>query len=75
MNCSPKSLQNLTPANVYHGLGEMILQKRKRIKMETLKQRRLYDEKIKTAKDCPEKKEILHSQKHETIYKEVSTLV
>ena len=30
---------------------------------------------IKTAKDCTEKKEIIHSQKHETLLKEKSTLV
>ena len=68
-------IQNLTPADVYYGRGEMILQERKRIKMETLKQRRLNYEKIKTAKDCTEKKEIIHSQKHETLLKEKSTLV
>ena len=70
-----ESLQNLTPADVYYGRGEMILHERKRIKMETLKQRRLNYEKIKTAKDCTEKKEIIHSQKHETLLKEKSTLV
>ena len=53
----------------------MILQERKRIKMETLKQRRLNYEKIKTAKDCTEKKEIIHSQIQETLLKEKSTLV
>jgi hypothetical protein len=53
----------------------MILQERKRIKMETLKQRRLNYEKIKTVKDCTEKKEIIHSQKHETLLKEKFTLV
>ena len=67
-----ESLQNLTPADIYYGRGEMILQERKRIKMETLKQRRLNYEKIKTAKDCTEKKEIIHSQKHETLLKEKS---
>ena len=67
-----ESLQNLTPADVYYGRGEMILQERKRIKMETLKQRKLNYEKIKTAKDCTEKKEITHSQKHETLLKEKS---
>jgi len=70
-----ESLQNLTPADVYTGRGEMILHERKRIKMETLKQRKLNYEKIKTAKDCTEKKEIIHSQKHETLLKEKSTLV
>ena len=30
---------------------------------------------IKTAKDCTEKKEIIHSQKYETLLKEKSTLV
>ena len=68
-------IQNLTPADVYYGRGEMILQERKRIKMETLKQRRLNYEKIKTAKDCTEKKEIIHSEKHETLLKEKPTLV
>ena len=47
--------------NDLHGRGKMILQERKRIKMETLKQRRLNYEKIKTDKDCTEKKEIINS--------------
>ena len=47
--------------NDLHGRGKMILQERKRIKMETIKQRRLNYEKIKTAKDCTEKKEIINS--------------
>ena len=36
-----ESLQNLTPADVYTGRGEMILQERKRIKMETLKTKKI----------------------------------
>jgi len=36
-----ESLQNLTPADVYFGRGQSILNKRKRIKEKTLKQRRL----------------------------------
>ena len=36
-----ESLQNLTPADVYFGRGQSILNKRKRIKAKTLKQRRL----------------------------------
>jgi hypothetical protein len=43
--------------------------------METLKQKRLNYEKIKTAKDCTEKKEIILSRKHETFLKKKSTLV
>jgi hypothetical protein len=43
--------------------------------METLKRRRLNYEKIKIAKDCTEKKEIIHSQKQETLLKKKSTLV
>jgi hypothetical protein len=53
----------------------MILQEKKRIKMETLKQRRLNSDKIKTAKDCTEKKEIIHSQRQEILLKKKSTLV
>jgi len=53
----------------------MILKERKRIKMETLKQRRLNYEKIKTARDCIDKKEIIHSQKHEKLLKQKPTLV
>jgi hypothetical protein len=49
--------------------------KRKRIKMETLKQRRLNYEKIKIAKDCTEKIKIIHSQKYETLLWEKFTLV
>jgi hypothetical protein len=43
--------------------------------MEPLKQKRLNYKKIKIAKDCTEKKEIIHSQKYETLLKEKSTLV
>ena len=54
---------------------EAFLNEKNRIKMETLKQRRLNYEKIKTAKDCTEKKEIINSKKYETLLKERSTLV
>ena len=36
-----ESLNNLTPADVYFGRGNAILEKRKKIKLKTLKQRRL----------------------------------
>ncbi|WP_210387100.1 integrase core domain-containing protein, partial [Methylorubrum populi] len=36
-----ESLGNLTPADVYFGRGEAILQERARIKRQTLKDRRL----------------------------------
>jgi len=36
-----ESLRNLTPADVYHGRGEAILEERERIKKQTLTQRRL----------------------------------
>jgi hypothetical protein len=38
----------------------MVLQEKIRIKKETLKQRRLNDDKIITTKDCTEKKEYLN---------------
>lgn len=36
-----ESLQNLTPADVYFGWGEQILQQRERIKQNTINERRL----------------------------------
>jgi hypothetical protein len=39
--------------------------------MKTLKQRRLKYEKLKAAKDCTEKKEIIHSRKRETLLKRI----
>jgi transposase InsO family protein/transposase-like protein len=36
-----ESLQNLTPVDVYYGRGQAILEKRRKIKKETLKKRRL----------------------------------
>jgi transposase InsO family protein len=36
-----ESLQNLTPADVYHGRGQTILLQRERIKRQTIQQRRL----------------------------------
>ncbi|NNJ76487.1 MAG: transposase [Anderseniella sp.] len=36
-----ESLQNLTPADVYFGRGQSILQKREKIKQNTINQRRL----------------------------------
>lgn len=48
----------------------MILQERKRIKMEPLKQRRLNSYKIKTAKDCTEKKKLyIHKDKKYSLRK------
>lgn len=38
-----ESLQNLTPADVYFGRGDQILQLRERIKQNTIKQRRLHN--------------------------------
>ena len=37
----PRKPQNLTPADVYFGRGETILQQRERIKQNTIKERRL----------------------------------
>jgi len=42
-----ESLNNLTPADVYFGRGELILQERERIKIETIKQRKIEYLKIK----------------------------
>jgi transposase InsO family protein len=36
-----ESLENLTPADVYFGRGEAILRERRRIKRQTIQQRRL----------------------------------
>ena len=36
-----ESLSNLTPADVYFGRGQSILEKRRRTKLRTIKQRRL----------------------------------
>jgi len=43
-----ESLQNLTPADVYYGRGEQILQERKKIKKQTMMQRRNEYLKFKT---------------------------
>jgi len=40
-----ESLANLTPADVYFGRDQIILSERRRIKAETLKQRRLLNQK------------------------------
>jgi putative transposase len=45
-----ESLQNLTPADVYFGRGDAILNERKRIKIEALKSRRLEYHNLKTKK-------------------------
>ena len=37
----PESLNNLTPADVYFGRGELILKRREQIKNQTLKQRKI----------------------------------
>ena len=42
-----ESLQNLTPADVYYGRGDAILRERKRIKINALKERRLYYQNLK----------------------------
>ncbi|GGH20472.1 hypothetical protein GCM10007423_00920 [Dyadobacter endophyticus] len=36
-----ESLNNLTPADVYFGRGELILKRREQIKTQTLKQRKI----------------------------------
>ena len=41
-----ESLKNLTPADVYFGRGETILQRRERIKQKTIEQRRLHHRKL-----------------------------
>lgn len=38
--CYHKSLNDLTPAEVYYGRGESILKRREEIKKQTLKQRK-----------------------------------
>ena len=45
-----ESLDNLTPADVYYGRGQKILEKREQIKMSTLAMRRQmhYDNKAKS---------------------------
>jgi len=45
----------------------MFLQEIKRMKEETYSQSSLKFDKIKTAKNCTEKKEIIHSQQSETL--------
>jgi len=45
-----ESLQNLTPADVYYGRGDLILNERKRIKNETIMNRKTEYEKIKMKK-------------------------
>ncbi|MBM3557382.1 MAG: IS3 family transposase, partial [Alphaproteobacteria bacterium] len=37
-----ESLKNLTPADVYHGRGQSILQQREVIKLKTIELRRLH---------------------------------
>jgi len=54
-----ESLQNLTPADVYFGRGELILQERERIKQQSLKNRKLAYEKIKSQITCTPKMENL----------------
>ena len=56
-----ESLQNQTPADVYFGRGELILQERQRIKQQTLKNRKLAYEKIKSQITCTSKLENLAS--------------
>ena len=51
-----ESLQNLTPADVYYGRGEQILQERKKIKKQTMMQRR--NEYLKFKKLTSQKKQL-----------------
>ena len=44
-----EALQNLTPADVYHGRGREILSRRQRIKKNTMIQRRRYNYSLKVA--------------------------
>jgi transposase InsO family protein len=44
-----EALQNLTPADVYYGRGRDILSRRKRIKKNTMLQRRRYNCSLKVA--------------------------
>ena len=44
-----EALNNLTPADVYYGRGRDILAKRKRIKKNTMLQRRRYNYSLKVA--------------------------
>jgi len=44
-----ESLDNVTPADVYHGRSEEILSRRKQIKKRTMKQRRIYYRSLKKA--------------------------
>ena len=41
-----ESLNNVTPADVYFGRDKSILEKRRRIKIKTMKQRRLHHRKL-----------------------------
>jgi len=47
-----ESLRNLTPADVYYGRGELILKERERIKQQSLKNRKIAYEKIKSQITC-----------------------
>ena len=51
-----ESLQNLTPADVYFGRGDLILNERKRIKKESIMNRKAEYEKIKMKKNRNNKK-------------------
>jgi hypothetical protein len=44
-----ESLDNVTPADVYHGRSEEILSRRKHIKKRTMQQRRIYYRNLKKA--------------------------
>src|SRR5450759_4787608 len=44
-----ESLDNLTPQNVYFGTGQAILEKRQRIKLKTIQQRRALHRQSKAA--------------------------
>ena len=42
-----ESLNNLTPADVYYGRGDLIIKERKRIKLQSIRQRKIEYEKLK----------------------------
>jgi len=44
-----ESLNNLTPNDVYYGTGQAILEKRQRIKLKTIQQRRALHQNSKAA--------------------------
>ena len=69
-----ESPQNLIRVKINYGRGEIILQEKKRIKMEPIKQRRFNIRKNKNSQILHRKKEIIHSLMYETFLKEKSNL-